>query len=85
MGVTSRCGLILQVLGDKEKRKAYDYSGFSEYGAHEGGMGGGTPFTTMRAEEIFKQFFGGDFNSIFGQEFGGGMSQQVIYCIRIRC
>lgn len=65
------------MLGDKEKRKAYDYSGFSEYAHGNEGRGGGTPFTTMRAEEIFKQFFGGDLGSIFGQDFGDGMSQQV--------
>ena len=32
----------------------------------------------MRAEEIFRQFFGGDFKdlgSIFGQEFGGPSQQ----------
>lgn len=65
-----------QVLGDKDKRKAYDYSGFSEY-SHGGGAGQ-TPFTTMRAEEIFKQFFGGDFSSMFEQGgFGEGMSHTV--------
>ena len=31
----------------------------------------------MRAEEIFKQFFGGDIGSMFGQDFGDGMSQKV--------
>ena len=46
--------------------------------------GGGAPFTTMRAEEIFRQFFGGEFGagglgSIFGGDFGMG-TQQVCEC-----
>ena len=66
-------------MSDSQKRKMYDHSGFSEYDT-SGGFGGGNPYTTMRAEEIFKQFFGGDMGSVFGQEFGGGssgFSQQV--------
>ena len=41
--------------------------------------GAESPFTTMRAEEIFRQFFGGDFGG-FSSMFGGGFgtdSQQV--------
>lgn len=72
--------LKIQVLSDSQKRNMYDHSGFSEYNS-TGGFGGESPFTTMRAEEIFKQFFGGDVGSMFGQEFGGGssgFSQQVL-------
>ena len=72
---------MVQVLSDLDKRKVYDYSGFSEFSTE--GPGGGTPFSTMRAEEIFKQFFGGDFRdlgSMFSQDFGNP-SQQVNYCV----
>ena len=58
----------------------YDMTGHSEYTqAAGGGAGDGAPFTTMRAEEIFRQFFGGDFGglgSMFGGDFGMG-NQQV--------
>ena len=42
-------------------------------------LGGGSPFTSMRAEEIFRQFFG-DLDlgsSMFGQEFGASAPHQV--------
>lgn len=62
----------------------YDVTGHSEYTQTVGGGGGdgggaGGPFTTMRAEEIFRQFFGGDLGglgSMFGGDFGMG-NQQV--------
>lgn len=75
--------MFLQVLSDDEKRRMYDVTGHSEYTQHAtggGGAGGGAPFTTMRAEEIFRQFFGGDFGglgSMFGGDFGMGNQQQV--------
>ena len=73
-----------QVLSDEEKRRMYDVTGHSEYtqAAGGGGAGGGAPFTTMRAEEIFRQFFGGDFGGL-GSMFGGadfGMGNQQV-CI----
>ena len=60
----------------------YDVTGHSEYTEEAGGdrAGGGAPFTTMRAEEIFRQFFGGDLGglgSMFGEDFGMG-NQQVL-------
>ena len=76
--------VVPQVLSDEEKRRMYDVTGHSEYtqAAGGGGAGGGAPFTTMRAEEIFRQFFGGDFSGL-GSIFGGGAdfgmgNQQVL-------
>lgn len=72
----TKIGEAYEVLSDQQKRQAYDYSGFSEFSSAT--HGGGTPFTTMRAEEIFRQFFGGDFKdlgSMFGHEFGGPSQQ----------
>ena len=41
-------------------------------------LGGGSPFTATRAEEIFRQFFGDmDLSSIFGQEFATSAPHQV--------
>ena len=41
-------------------------------------LGGESPFTTMRAEEIFRQFFGDmDLGSIFGQEHATSTPHQV--------
>ena len=72
-----------QVLSNPDKRKAYDYSGFSEYSG-TGHSGGASHFTSRQAEEIFRQFFGGaDLGSIFGNGFPGGMHQVgviVHYC-----
>ena len=60
-------GEAYEVLGDEEKRKHYDMFGQSAYAqqgrARQGG--GAHPFTQMRAEEIFKEFF---------RSFGGGGS-----------
>lgn len=61
-----------QVLSDKNKRQMYDAVGHSQY--TQGGMPGGggqrgAPFTTSQAEEIFSQFFGSGFGSIFGEGF----------------
>lgn len=73
-------GEAYEVLGDEEKRKQYDMFGQSAY-AQQGraGQGAGAhPFTQMRAEEIFKEFFrsfggggGGDFGNL-QFEFGSG-------------
>ncbi len=40
-------------------------------------LGGGSPFTEMKAEEIFRQFFGGDFNfgSFYDQEYATNTHQ----------
>lgn len=62
----------------------YDVTGHSEYTNQAGGGGahGGRPFTSSQAEEIFKQFFGGDyggFSSFFGgdQNFSSGEFNQL--------
>ena len=70
--------LPLQVLSDEEKRRMYDVTGHSEYTqmGGGGGAGGGAPFTTMRAEEIFRQFFGGDNLSV-----ASGFLQLMIFDI----
>ena len=46
---------------------------------HTGGAGAGMPFTTMRAEEIFRQFFGGDFDfgSVYNQQDFNTSAHQV--------
>jgi len=55
-----------EVLGDDQKRQAYDQFGF----AGVEGMGGGQPDSTMYRD--FEDIFGGfgDFSSIFGSIFG---------------
>lgn len=54
------------------------------FSSHSTCTGGGAPFSTMQAEEIFRQFFGDfDLGSMFGnQGFGGGASSthQVSQC-----
>ena len=67
-------GEAYEVLGDEEKRKTYDTFGHSEY-TGTGAGGGPHPFTQMRAEEIFKEFFkfGNDFG---GLNFGFGSNRQ---------
>jgi DnaJ family protein A protein 3 len=57
-------GEAYEVLGDEEKRKTYDTFGHSKY-TGAGNRGGPNPFTQMRAEEIFKEFFK------FGNDAGG--------------
>ena len=58
----------------------YDTTGHSQY--THGGMpgGGGAPFTTDHAEEIFRQFFGGAFGggSMFDRDFGSNVRQLVL-------
>ena len=51
----------------------YDATGHSQYTSGGGaarGHGAG-PFTASQAEEIFRQFFGGDLGSNFGSMFNG--------------
>ena len=63
---------FLKVLSDENKRQMYDATGHSEYTSQGGrGAGGGHPFTSSQAEEIFRQFFGGDLGG-FGSMFHGG-------------
>ena len=65
----------------------YDVTGHSEYTqmGGGGGAGGGAPFTTMRAEEIFRQFFGGDLGGL-GSMFGDfGMGNQQVNQFTITC
>ena len=75
-------GEAYEVLGDEEKRKHYDMFGQSAFtGRGRAGPGAGAhPFTQMRAEEIFKEFFrsfgggGSDFGNLgfnFGSSHGG--------------
>lgn len=60
----------------------YDATGHSQYSSQAGAGGGG--FTHAQAEEIFRQFFGGDFGglgSMFGGDFsssGGDVHQLVL-------
>lgn len=76
----------MQVLGDNSKRQMYDATGHSEYTAHSGGQAGGHGFTASQAEEVFRQFFGGNFGgvggfgSIFneGQDFSSGQVNQLV-------
>ncbi|XP_019850859.1 PREDICTED: dnaJ homolog subfamily A member 3, mitochondrial-like isoform X1 [Amphimedon queenslandica] len=65
----TKIGEAYEVLSNSEKRKRYDYSGFSEFSDEAGPGHQGNPFTSMRAEEIFRQFFG-DFD-MFGQDIFG--------------
>jgi len=63
-----------EVLGDEQKRQAYDQFGFAGV---EGMSGGGQQYSTVFRD--FEDIFGGfgDFSSIFGSIFGnaGGFSQ----------
>ena len=67
------------MLSDENKRQMYDTTGHSQYTTH-GGAGGGAPFTANQAEEIFRQFFSGDFGG-FGSMFEGrqGFSQREVH------
>ena len=55
------------------------------YHVYDGFVGGGSPFTAMHAEEIFRQFFGDrDLGSMFGQEFAASAPHQVrVYTHRL--
>lgn len=68
------CSCPSKVLSDDSKRQTYDAIGHSEYTSHNtgggGGGGGGKPFTSSQAEEIFRQFFGGNFGG-FNSAFDG--------------
>lgn len=68
-------GEAYEVLGDDSKRQMYDATGHSEY-TSSGRTGQGHPFTEMRAEEIYRQFFGDQFD--LGSMFGG-QSQQTTH------
>jgi DnaJ family protein A protein 3 len=72
----TKIGEAYEVLSNPDKRRSYDYSGFSEY--NTSGGGGGNPFTSMRAEEIFRQFFGGDFGDISSMFDRQEFSQQQL-------
>ena len=85
VSLMSSLSFSLQVLSDPDKRKRYDYSGFSEFtDAGGGGPGQGNPFTTMRAEEIFRQFFGDFGPDIFGQDTRNSSQQVQLLKIRDR-
>ena len=65
----------------------YDATGHSQYTGQAGGGGGAygpNPFTSSQAEEIFRQFFGGNFSGSggFGSAFedsnGFGSQQQIV-------
>ena len=61
-----------KVLSDSNKRQMYDATGHSEYTSGGGGQHGPStgPFTSSQAEEIFRQFFGGNFGG-FNSTFDG--------------
>lgn len=79
-----------EVLGDKEKRAAYDRMGHAafEQGMNNGGFGGfggAGGFSADDLNDIFGSFFGGGrggrgsasgFGDIFGDMFGGGSSSR---------
>lgn len=74
----------MQVLSDENKRQMYDATGHSQYTSPGGGGSPGAgPFTSSQADEIFRQFFGGDFggfSSMFNgrQDFSSGLGNQLV-------
>ena len=60
-----------EVLGDDQKRSAYDQFGFAGVEGMAGGAGGQHDFSSVFHD--FEDIFGfGDFSNIFGSFFGGG-------------
>jgi molecular chaperone DnaJ len=60
-----------QVLGDAQKRQAYDRYGHA--GVQAGSAPGGGPgFEGVSPEDLFASFFGGGGGGVFEQLFGGG-------------
>lgn len=68
-------GEAYEVLSDGSKRQMYDATGHSQYTSQAGGGGAGRheagSFTASQAEEIFRQFFGGNFGG-FNSAYDGG-------------
>jgi len=63
-----------EVLGDDQKRQAYDQFGFAGVEGMGGGAGGAHDFSSVFRD--FEDIFGfGDFSGIFGDIFGGGRRQ----------
>jgi molecular chaperone DnaJ len=63
-----------EVLGDEQKRQAYDQFGFAGVEGMGGGAGGAHDFSSVFRD--FEDIFGfGDFSGIFGDIFGGSRRQ----------
>lgn len=61
-----------EVLGDEQKRSAYDQFGFAGVEGMAGGAGAGGPHDFSSVFRDFEDIFGfGDFSNIFGSFFGG--------------
>ena len=72
--------LFHQVLSDQDKRNTYDATGHSEYTMGSQRAGHASGFTASQAEEVFRQFFGGDFNlgNMFDQDFATNTHRIVL-------